>query len=71
MLEAMIGLSWDMGAYCDCFHFGLDLGYDFQYWFNQNQMITKEIDPSGCVRYLRAQGNMSLQGLNLAFRFDF
>lgn len=72
MLQGIFGLSWDTGFNCDSRHFGIRLGYEFQFWFRQNQMLKNEFTTSGgLVNYSRSAGNLGLQGLTIDFRFDF
>lgn len=71
MVQAIFGLSWDSGFNCDRYHFGIRLGYEFQYWFRQNQMLIGETVSSGLVNYHRSAGDLGLQGLTLDFKFDF
>jgi opacity protein-like surface antigen len=71
MLQAIFGLSWDTGFNCNRCHFTFRAGYEFQYWFRQNQMTINEVDPHQVIHYQRNGGDFGLQGLTLDFRFDF
>ncbi len=71
MLQAMFGMSWDTSFNCNRCHFGLRVGYEFQYWWKQNQMLRNETSSRGLVNYSRAAGDLGLQGLTIDFRFDF
>ena len=76
MLQAAFGMSWDMGFNCDRNHVALRVGYEFQYWFRQNQMLISENNfPQGAtntlVTYQRSAGALGLQGLTIDLRFDF
>ena len=71
MVQAMLGLGWDTGFNCDRCHIGIKLGYEFQFWFRQNQMLTNETTVGGTVRYQRENGNLAFQGLTLDIKFDF
>ena len=74
MLQAMFGISWDTGLDCDRYHLGLRVGYEFQYWFRQNQMLIDETFPTATgtlVNYFRSTGALGLQGLTVDLRFDF
>lgn len=57
--ELMLGLRWETWVCCNTYHFSLDLGWEAQWWANQNQFL------------LENQGDLSLQGLTLQARFDF
>jgi hypothetical protein len=71
MLQAIFGFSWDRGFQCDCYHLGIRVGYEFQYWFRQNQTLMNEVDPDQAIRYQRAHDDLAFQGLTIDFRFDF
>ena len=72
MLQAMFGLGWDLPFNRDRCHFGLKVGYEFQYWFRQNQMLNiKNGSPANTVQYWRNSDDLALQGLTVDFRFDF
>jgi len=67
MLQAMLALGWDTEFYDNQCHFGFKVGYEFQYWFRQNQMLAV----SGNTGFIRLSDDLSLQGLTIDFRFDF
>lgn len=72
MMQAMFGMSWDTSFNCSRCHFGLRVGYEFQYWWKQNQMLRGESAPArGLVNYSRSSGDLGLQGLTIDFRFDY
>lgn len=72
VLQAMFGMGWDTPFNRDRCHFGLKVGYEFQYWFRQNQMLNiKNGAPAGTVQYTRNSDDLALQGLTVDFRFDF
>lgn len=72
MLQGMMGLSWDTPFNRNRSHFTFRAGYEFQYWFNQNQFIaqTRGADQSA-LNYSRYDSDLKLQGLTVDFRFDF
>jgi len=71
MLQGLFGLSWDTGFSCNQYHFGIRVGYEFQYWWKQNQMLRNEIKTGSLINYSRSSGDLGLQGLTVDFRFDF
>jgi len=71
MLQAMFGMSWDTSFNCSRCHFGLRVGYEFQQWWKQNQMLINETSTGTTLRYSRSAGDLGLQGLTVDFRFDF
>lgn len=72
MLQTILGFSWDTSYNRDRCHFGLRIGYEFQFWFRQNQMLTGEFfGPLHSVTYQRAHDDLAFQGLTIDFKFDF
>ncbi len=72
MLQAILGFGWDRDFNCNRCHVGIRLGYEFQYWFRQNQTLINETTVGGqTVRYQRAHDDLAFQGLTLDLRFDF
>lgn len=67
--KAILGLQWDTNFSENCHHIGIKLGYEFQYWWRQNQMLNI-YNPSYPI-YERESADLSLSGLTLDFRFDF
>ncbi|MES2345564.1 MAG: Lpg1974 family pore-forming outer membrane protein [Chlamydiota bacterium] len=50
-------------------HFGINLGWEMQYWWCQNQM--ERFTDSNLPIYLRTSDDLSMQGLTLGARFDY
>jgi len=71
MIQGIFGISWDTGYNCDRCHIGLRLGYEFQYWWRQNQMLINETSAASLVNYRRSAGDLALQGLTIDLKFDF
>ena len=67
--EAMLGLDWGK-CFCNQFFFGLTLGYEWQYWWSINHAKRNYVQTlPGETFDLR--GELQMQGLNAAMRFDF
>lgn len=60
--ELELGLRWETWFYDDNYHFAIQAGWEQQTWINWSA-FSKNLDI--------ASNDMSLQGLNLKFRFDF
>jgi len=60
--ELELGLRWETWFYDDNYHFAIDAGYEQQVWINNGVFIRFGSNE---------QGDLSLNGLNLKFRFDF
>lgn len=72
MLQAMMGLSWDTAFNRGRNHFMMKVGYEFQYWFRQNQFLALDsIGGSAFSGPIRYSDDLSLQGVTAEFRFDF
>lgn len=69
MLQGIMGFSWDKAFNQGRNHFMMKLGYEFQYWFRQNQFpFTGDSGKGSSVRY---SDDLALQGVTTEFRFDF
>lgn len=72
MLQAMMGFSWDTGCNINGCHFTFKVGYEFQYWFRQNQYVAlKETPSTNTLGAMRYSDDLALQGVTGEFRFDF
>lgn len=63
VFEIAMGLEGDYWFSDDQFHLGAKLGWEMQYWANQNQFFTITEESN--------HGDLSFMGLTLHFRFDF
>lgn len=63
VLQALIGLGWDVNFDRQRSHFSLKAGYEIQDWLNHFQVFT---NTSGTDNF-----DLILQGLTLEMRFDF
>jgi hypothetical protein len=70
MLQGMLGFSYDAAFNRDRSHFTFRFGYEFQYWFRQNQLINVQSSPINFHLH-RLSDDLGLQGLTADFRFDF
>lgn len=64
MLQGFMGFSWETNFNRNRCHFMMKLGYELQYWFNQNNLYAT-------VGFNFVNGDLMLQGGTLDFRFDF
>jgi hypothetical protein len=80
MIQTMIGLSWDTPFNRDRGHFTFKVGYEFQYWWRQQQQVRAVMTGISSVggrvlptypTFERIADDLSLQGLTIDFRFDF
>lgn len=74
MIQAQLGLGWDTGFYDECFHVALNVGYEIQYWFRQNQMLN--VLPNfffGQIYYIyqRQSEDLRFHGLTVNLKVDF
>jgi len=65
--DLALGLQWDYMFSKDRFHFGVKLGWEFDMFFNQNQLFN--FTSPGALRC--ANDDLTFQGLTLGLRFDF
>ncbi|MBS0653664.1 MAG: MOMP family protein [Verrucomicrobia bacterium] len=67
--QLLLGFQWEANFNDARNHFKILLGYEFQYWWRQNQML--EFENEGSFNPDRYSEDVSLQGLTLDVRFDF
>jgi hypothetical protein len=67
-LQMDLGIRWDYYFSQDWYHIGLNLGYEYQVWIDQNQFFEKTVTRGS--EYFRF-GELSLSGLVGGARFDF
>jgi len=71
VLRSLLGLEWHTGFNQDQTHFGLQVGYELQYWFRQNQFIYLLLRSNLSSSLARLSDDLALQGLTLDVKFDF
>ncbi len=67
--QMILGLAWDKNFSRDRSHFGIDLGFESQYWWRQNQM--ERFTTNTLPTFVRADSDLAFYGLTLQGRFDF
>jgi hypothetical protein len=68
-VQMATGFSWDSNLSEDRFHLGIKLGYEFQYWWRQNQFLNEQ---QSLFYGLQHESNdMSINGVTFDVRFDF
>lgn len=67
--QMALGLSWDANLSEEQYHLGIKLGYEFQYWWRQNQFLNEEQLSFFGLRH--ESKDMMLNGVTLDVRFDF
>lgn len=68
--ELALGLQWDKLVYNNRFHLGLKVGWEMQYFFNENRLL-HFYDSSNPGLFSQDQGDLSFMGLTFGFQFDF
>jgi hypothetical protein len=68
-LQMIAGLAWDRNFNQERSHVGLNVGFEVQNWWNQNQ--TEQYTDRDLPIYVRNGGNLSFYGLTAQVRFDF
>jgi hypothetical protein len=71
VLQSIMGLAYDTCFSCDKYHFGIRVGYEFQWWFGYNQRTYVDSTSSTSPKYIRSPDDLGLQGLTIDVRFDF
>jgi hypothetical protein len=69
MVQMALSLAWDRNFNQERSHFGMNIGFESQYWWSQNQ--TELFTGADMPSYQRQKGDLALYGLILGARFDF
>lgn len=68
--DLALGLQWDYLFSNDRFHFGFKFGWEFNIFFDQNQLFNfLNTDTPGAIR--SNKDDLTFQGVTLGLRFDF
>ncbi len=68
-VQMALMLGWDTNIMQDRFHLGIYLGYEFQYWWRQNQFLNQQQFTG--TNFEHESRDLSLNGATLDIRFDF
>jgi hypothetical protein len=68
-MSADAGLTWEQSFRCDKHRVRLTLGYEFDYWWRQNQTI--HLDANSATTYYRFAEDLGLHGIKLNAALDF
>lgn len=72
LLQLALGLRWDGYFHENRWHLGFHLGYEFNEWFDQNQLRARDDGfDIGTAQQLRNPGDLGLQGITAGARLDF
>ena len=73
VVELSLGICWDIWSESEEYHLGISAGYDLQYWNNNLYTKVPIIDSNynKIDSVATKAGDLSIQGLNIKFRFDF
>jgi hypothetical protein len=69
IVDLALGFQYDTFFQKKRYHLGLKLGYEFNYFFNQNEFMRFISGGSGF--YTRNNSDLTLMGLSCGLRFDF
>lgn len=64
VLEGIFGIRFEDWFCCDEFHYGIEAGWEMQWWGEQNQFLST-------FAIENRHGDLTIQGFTLKFRFDF
>ncbi len=68
--EMALGIQWDYLFSKDSYHFGFKFGWEFNVFFDQNQLV-RFVGDTAPGLFVRNDGDLSFQGLTFGMRFDF
>ena len=67
--QMQIGFGYETNLFSNRYHLGINLRYEYQYWWQQNQM--PYFPEPGTFKYKCSSEDLSLEGLTLDVRCDF
>jgi hypothetical protein len=67
--DLAMGVQWDYLFSKDRYHFGFKFGWEFNMFFNQNQLFNFLEHNPGAIQF--RNDDLSFEGVTLGFRFDF
>ncbi|HKZ00428.1 MAG TPA: Lpg1974 family pore-forming outer membrane protein [Rhabdochlamydiaceae bacterium] len=70
-LQATLGLRWDKYIKNNRYHWGVNVGYEFNEWFDQNELYRIARNSSALQNLTHPGGDLGFQGWNFGLRFDF
>lgn len=70
IFDAQIGVRYDWRSCDDCYHLGLDLGWEHHFHHGQNQFMLF-VDEAMDGKFVANQGDLGVQGYFFKIRFDF
>ncbi len=68
-VQMTLNFGWESNLCQDQFHLSIQLGYEFQYWWRQNQFLNEQQFTEGS--FAHESMDLSLNGATLEMRFDF
>jgi len=69
--EIQLGVFWGM-FFCDMrYHVGMRLGWEFHYWYDQNQLRNWTDNLNPIYNDTLSRGDLTLNGLSFRLQFDF
>ena len=70
-LQAALGLRWDKYIKKNRYHWGVNVGYEFNEWFDQNELYRIVSSNFSLQNLTHPGGDFGFQGWNFGLRFDF
>lgn len=70
-VQASIGMGWEMNFLCDHYHIALNVAYETQYWWRQNQFFSYLPASGTSIILKRLSDDLGFHGLTINALFDF
>jgi hypothetical protein len=70
-IQGALGFGWEMNSFCNHYHIALNLAYEAQYWWRQNQLISYLPNGASTQILKRLGEDLGLHGLIINALFDF
>lgn len=69
--QGALGFGWETNSFCNRYHVAINVTYEAQYWWRQNQWFSYLSPDNPTMILKRLGGDLGLQGLTLNALFDF
>ena len=66
-----LGMGWESNFLCDRFHVAINVAYEAQYWWRQNQFLSYRLASDSTLVLRRLAEDLGLHGLTINALFDF
>jgi hypothetical protein len=70
-IQGALGVSWETNFLCDQYHIAINVAYEAQYWWRQNQLLSYLPQGEPTIVLRRLSEDLGFHGLTINALFDF